>query len=198
MPLCFSSKQTCNRCSFSVDVHTVATLLQSRFPTLPAKRVEMNLSPWPLFLGGCVCSRLCHRRHLSSLSYFSTLCVFVCTFSLLLFFSLPPSLSLSVPHSRKINRPCCLVPFFTQTFIVYVFVCSRSLAVGTTQPVFVVCDECLRETDAVDKRTNKAACRERDERGRERQGFRKIQSNVRASRRKECMRQENQFLKKQI
>lgn len=131
--------------------------------------------------------------------FFHPLCVCVRVFPPFIF-SLPPSLSLSVPRSRKINRPCCLVPFFTQTFIVYVFVCSRSLAVGTTQPVFVVCDECLRETDAVDKRTNKAACGERDERERERerQGFRKIQSNVRASRRKECMRQENQFLKKQI
>lgn len=142
---------------------------------------------------------MCHREHLLSLSYFSTLCVFVCAFSLLLFFPSLPHFH-SVPRSRKINRPCCLVPFFTQTFIVYVFVCSRSLAVGTTQPVFVVCDECLRETDAVDKRTNKAACGERDEkeREREREGFRKIQSNIRASRRKECMRQENQFLKKQI
>lgn len=110
--LCFFPTQTCNRCSFSVDVPTAATLLRSRFPTLPAKRVEMNFSP-ALFL---CCSRMCHRRRLSSLSYFSTLlCARACFPSF--YAVLPPSRSLSPTRTHKINRPCCLVSFSAQTLL---------------------------------------------------------------------------------
>lgn len=128
MPLCFSSNQTCNRCSFSVDVHTVAALLQSRFPTLPAKRVEMNLSPWPFFFWVCVCvcSRMCHRQHLLSLSYFSTLCVFVCAFSLLLFFpSLPHFHSQSLALAKSIVR----VALFLSSRRLLLYTCLFALAV---------------------------------------------------------------------
>lgn len=141
MPLCFSSKQTCNRCSFSVDVHTVAALLQSRFPTLPAKRVEMNLSPWPFFFFGwvCVCSRMCHRQHLLSLSYFSTLCVCLCArFPLLLFFpSLPHLRSQSLALAKSIVR----VALFLSSRRLLLYTCLFALAASRWERpnLFLLC-----------------------------------------------------------
>lgn len=71
-PPCFFSNQTCNRCSFSSDVHTVASLLHFRSPTLPTlKSGDEFLSRLFLF-----CSLMCHRRRPSSPSYLSTLCAF--------------------------------------------------------------------------------------------------------------------------
>lgn len=157
------------------------------------------LGPFFFWVGVCLQQNVPQTAFVVPELFFHPLCVCVRVFPPFIF-SLPPSLSLSVPRSRKINRPCCLVPFSTQTFIVYVFVCSRSLAVGTTQPVFVVCDECLRETDAVDKRTNKAACGERDERERERERETGFQENPERCPcvKKERVYETNQFLKKQI
>lgn len=83
--------------------------------------------PLALFFGWvCVCSRMCHRQHLLSLSYFSTLCVFVCAFSLLLFFpSLPHFHSQSLALAKSIVR----VALFLSSRRLLLYTCLFALAV---------------------------------------------------------------------
>lgn len=98
--------QTCNRCSFSRRVHTVTSLSHSRFPTLPTKGIEMNFSPPPPSL---FCGTMCHRRCLSSLSYPSTLCVFI------------PFIFLVRSHTRiKKSIPVVLSPSSCALYCVHV------------------------------------------------------------------------------
>lgn len=132
MPLCFSSNQTCNRCSFSVDVHAVAALLQSRFPTLPAKRVEMNLSPWCVFAAECATDSICCPWVI--FPPFVCLCA---RFPSFYFF--PPSLTFTLSLSLSQNQSSVLPCSFLHADFYCIRVCLLSQPRGGNDPTCFCC-----------------------------------------------------------